>query len=115
MIKAQTKWLWVFLGMFVAPEILFSFLPSIVLFFFDITPPNLMERLVGEQLLTDNQALVFWGLIVEVLGVAGLLTWNVKFNKSKFRIIFSLLLLIVLVILLLLLYSAFIMRHGIGF
>lgn len=101
--------------MFFAPEILFSFVLSSALFLFKINFVFLAERMIGEQFFVDNQACLFIALSIEVLGALGLLIFNNKFQKYKFRLLVSVILSILLFFLILIFYVAFYMRHGIGF
>ncbi|OGE82715.1 MAG: hypothetical protein A3B10_01660 [Candidatus Doudnabacteria bacterium RIFCSPLOWO2_01_FULL_44_21] len=115
MIKGQNVWLWVSLGMFLVPEILFSFLLSSVLFLFRINVPYLIGKLVGEQFFIDNQSYLFLALIIEILGILGLLIFNIKFNRSRFKSLLSFSLFILLAFAILIFYTVYYMRNGIGF
>jgi hypothetical protein len=107
--------LWISLVMFIIPEILFSFIFSSTLFLFRVNISYLMGKLIGEQFFIDNQFIIFCALIVEILGLLGLLIFNIKFNQNKSRLILSIILFILLIFTILIFYTAFYMRHGMGF
>ena len=115
MTKREKIWLLIFLGMFLIPEILFSFIFSSVLFLFRINLPYVMGRLVGEQFFIDNKSYLFLALLIEILGILGLLIFNIKLNNTKSKVIFSVLLFILLTFVILVFYTAYYMRNGIGF
>ncbi len=113
--KYQKIWIWIFLGMFLIPELLFSPVISFVLFLFGIDLNYLMTKFVNQQFFTDNQIFIFIAVMVELLGVLGLLILNIKFNKNKLKNLYSILLFLLIILLTFIFYVGLSFRHGIGF
>ena len=111
----QKTLLGIFLGMFVVPEILFSFIISSVLFLFGINFPFILGQFINPQIFTDNQNITFLFIGIEWLGILGLIFQNTKFNKTKSKTILTIVLSLLLIFLTLVFYTAYYMRHGIGF
>ncbi len=116
MTKKQKIWLKLFLAMFFVPEILFSvFSSSLSFLFFRADLPYLLKVWPGERFLLDNSFYVFSALIVQIIGLFGLLKYNIKFNASRFKSVFTFLLLIVIFLGFLVIYAGGVMSRGIGF
>ncbi len=112
MTRLQKIWFWISLSLFLIPEILFSPLISLVAFFFGVENfPSLIYRFISQQFFLDNQFYSFIILIIEIVGVIGLLIYNKKFSRN---ISVAILLFVILIILILLLYVGFSLRHGIS-
>jgi hypothetical protein len=105
----------IFLAMAIIPEVLFCFLTSFVLFFLHKNIVFPMQGILGEDYFLDHQGALFTGLTIEILGLLGLLIWNIKFNVKRFKILISFLLLVLFLLGVFFLYTAFYMRNGIGF
>lgn len=114
--KKQKVWFLIFMGMFIISEILFSPMISFVSFLFGINfPPMVMSHILGEQFFYGDQNLVFIALIIEILGLLGLLFFNIKFNNKKYKILITIILFLLLVVTSFIFYFAFTIRNGIGF
>ena len=83
MTKIQKIWLGVFLAMFVAQEVLFSFLLSSVAQLFGRTFPSILYS-PNQQFFTDHPIYLFFALAVEFWGVFLLLIFNFQHKKNKF-------------------------------
>ncbi len=115
MMKSQKIQLFVFLVMFLVPEILFSFVLSFVLFFFRTSFPYLMGRIFGEQFFTDNKIYLFLFLIIEIIGIGGLLYFNFKYNKKRAKLLISIFLSVLFILSIFLFFVMYSMKDGIGF
>jgi uncharacterized membrane protein len=71
--------------------------------------------LEGNNIYIENQNLVFIELIVEIIGLAGLLNYNVKYSNKKYKKIVSRVLILFILFVSFILYVLFSLRHGIGF
>ena len=100
MTKIQKVWLWVSVLMFLVPEILFS---PIISFFDSLYGvenfPFLYKHFLNSQFFIDNSVYLFIVLGIEYLGVLGLLIWNIKFNKYKYKIILTVITTLILILL----------------
>jgi len=111
----QKIWLYIFPGMFLVPEILWSPLWNIIDSFLqnsnniEIFRPNFLTDI-------DNYNSLLVVLTIQVIGVLGVL---ILIYKTKLKILLKSLLFLILLLLFivsgLILYTAFYMRHGIGF
>jgi hypothetical protein len=95
MTKKQKIWQKVFIGI--------VFLIPVVLYF------------QGDNIYIEKQNLVFVELIVEIVGLACLLNYNVKFSNKKYKKIVSGVLILFILFVSFVLYVLFSLRHGIGF
>ena len=111
MTKIQKIWLGVFLAMFVAPEVLFSFLLSSVAQLFGRTFPSILYS-PNQQFFTDHPIYLFFALAVELLGVFLLLIFNFQHKKNKFV---SALLLIIFLWLVIVFYIGYIIAFRMSF
>ncbi len=115
MTKKQKTWLLIYALMFIVPEVLFSFVASSTLFLFGVNSQILFNKLTHINLFLDYQLYFFLALLIEIIGILGLLVSTLKFNKSKFKWIICFFLFILFVIAIIIFYAAYYMRHGIGF
>ncbi len=86
MSKVQKIWLWVFVAMFVVPEILFYFTPlSILSFLNNFSETNIKSPIyyvVGQQFFTDHIGYLLLAMGIEWFGILGLLIMSIKFKKK---------------------------------
>ena len=89
--KIQKTWLWIFVGMFLIPEILFWFTPlSILSFMNNFSEMNirpLAYLFINPQFFTDNPTYLFCFLIIEWIGLLGLLVMSIKLKKKLFTVL----------------------------
>lgn len=69
----------------------------------------------GNDIYIKKQNLVFLELIIEIIGLASLLNYNIKFNTKKYKKLISGILILFIIIVSFILYILFSLRHGIGF
>ncbi len=93
MTKMQKIWLWIFIAMFVVPEILFLTIPSSIINYSGKDFLTLSSFFVNSRFFINNPLLFFVTLIVELLGVIGLITLSVKSNKKTISILLTIILL----------------------
>ena len=106
--KSQKIWLWVFVAMFIIPEIFFSFIISFFAFFAGVESfPFLAQSFIDPQFFVDNPTYLFFALSVECLGMLGLLIWNIKFNYNRYKIIIITITALVLALLLFIFYVGY--------
>lgn len=110
MTRIQKIYLGIFIAMFAVPEILFSFLTSLVLFKIDFS--SIMFRLMGEQFFLDHQNYIFTPAIIEILGLIGILSYNKKFNNGKYKNFINALLILIIILLLFVFYVSLSLSHG---
>ena len=95
--KKEKIWFWIFLIMFILPEFIFSFLISSISSFLGVVSfPFIYKMFVSQQFFIDNQIYLFLALVVEFLGLLGLLISNIRFSNNKFIRILLVVLLIFL-------------------
>jgi hypothetical protein len=87
--KVQKIWLIVFILMFTVPEVLFSPIILSVLSLFKINLSPIMFFFVDKNFFTVNQNYALLILFIETVGLTGLLFFNIKFNKNKYKKIIS--------------------------
>lgn len=105
--------MWTSIVFFLFPEILFSFLSSII--FPSLQSSFLASRIFGERFFNDKVTFLLTIFFIEILGILGLLISNIKFNRTFSRNVCTILLSLILISSLIILYAAYGMRHGIGF
>jgi hypothetical protein len=116
MTKTQKTWLAVFLGMFIVPEIVFSPMLAASLFLFRGLDYHLpWGQFLWDNYLYGNHVYFLSALLIEVIGAFCLLISNVRFNRTRSKLILSVVLSILSLFLLCIFYTLFYMRHGIGF
>ena len=107
MTKIQKVWLGIFLAMFIVPEVLFSFLVSTIFSLLGRKFYFIYQLFIKEQFFTDNPAYLFISICIEIIGLLGLLMFNIKYNKSKAKQIYSILLVFVLICLCVIFYIGY--------
>jgi hypothetical protein len=112
MTKIPKIWLGVFVAMFMVPEVLFSFLTSLVLFNVHFLPPVYLFR--NEQFFLDHQNYAFVALGIEIIGLLGLFIFNIKYNNKKSKNILTIILSLLLLITSFVLYFGWSFRHGLS-
>ena len=113
--KIQKIWLWIFGGMFIVPEVIWS--PVINLIY------NLLQNSNNAKILrpnfltdTDNLYILLYVLCIQFIGILGSAIIITRGKMSfKFKILLVLPMLVLLLITGLILYIAFSLRRGIGF
>ncbi len=90
--KKQKIWLGIFGTMFVVPEILFSFVLSIVVFL-GITINPLYSFFINHQFFIDHSNYLLIANTVEWAGVLGLLVMSWKFKRKILVILLGIILL----------------------
>lgn len=89
--KTQKIWLWVFLAMFMIPEMLFSFVISVIeLFGLDFNP--LYTLFINQQFFIDSPIYLFIFNIIELIGVLGMLIISIKLNRKIISVILGIVL-----------------------
>ena len=112
MTKIQKVWLWVFSAMFIIPEILFSFIVSFFASLYGVGNfPFLYEYFINPQFFIDNPTYLFIILIIECLGMLGLLVWNVKFNNYRYKIILTAITTLTLILLLFIFFVGYLVSN----
>ena len=95
--KMQKTWLWIFGGMFVVPEVLFWFTPlsilSIMSNFSEIDIKPIAYYFTNPQLFSDHPIYLLTFLIIEWVGILGLLVMSIQSKKKVFVILSGILLL----------------------
>ncbi len=102
--KIQKTWLWIFGAMFVVPEVLFSPIISFASYLAKISFSSLYSLGIKNNFLPDDSTYLFIAVIIELVGVLGLLIFSVKL-KNKLSAIFLGLAFIFLCFMLFFLYS----------
>lgn len=92
MTKKQKIWMWIFIAMFIVPEILCSFLLSF-LEFLSIKINPLYLFVINRQFFIDFPAYLMVLNIIEWLGVLGLLIVSVKYKRILLIILWIIILL----------------------
>jgi hypothetical protein len=69
----------------------------------------------GNDIYIKNQNLVFFELVIEIIGLFILLNFNNRFNKMRYKNLIKGLLILIIIFVSFILYSLFSLRHGIGF
>lgn len=82
--KMQKTWLWVFSGMVIVPELVFSILPSSVINYSGKDFLTLTSLFVDDRFFINNPSYFLFTLIVEIVGVIGLLVISIKYRKKVF-------------------------------
>ncbi|OGZ75275.1 MAG: hypothetical protein A3G45_02730 [Candidatus Staskawiczbacteria bacterium RIFCSPLOWO2_12_FULL_37_15] len=96
MTKMQKVWLWIFIAMFAVPEILFFITPlsisSVINNFsgINIRPP--IYLFISKQFLTDNPIYPLFAMVIEWVGILGLLIKSIKFNKKIVAVLLGIIL-----------------------
>jgi len=110
--KSQKIWLWVFIIMFIIPEIFFSFIfswvPGVSHF---VNNHFFYEYFIDPQFFVDNPIFLFIALSVEFLGALGIFIWNIKFNYSKYKIFLTIPIFFILVFLAFVFYVGYAVTH----
>jgi hypothetical protein len=115
MTKTQKNWLIIFIITFLLPEVLFSPIIISILFLFGINLSPIIFNIIKEQFFTDHQNYVSLMILIETIGVFGLLFFNIKFNKNKYKNILTTILLLLFIFIFFVFLFTFSIRHGIGF
>lgn len=113
--KIRKIWFWVFLAMFLLPEILWSSIlnmtnailqnNNVTIFF----RPNFLMQ-------SDNRSLLLFVLVIQLIGILGLIVQIYRRNFNKyFKILILLVLSSILIITGFVAYLLFYTRNGIGF
>ncbi|MFH1967956.1 MAG: hypothetical protein ABIJ84_01055 [bacterium] len=96
MTKKQKAWLWVFIAMFAVPEILFLITPlSILSFINNFSEANIkapIYYIISQQFFTDYPVYVLLAMIIEWLGVLGLLIYSFRSHRKATGILLVILL-----------------------
>ncbi len=79
----QKIWLWIFGAMFIIPEILFSFVLSI-LDFLKVNINPLIYFFINNQFFIDHPIYLLFANAIEWAGVLGLLVMSIKSKKIVF-------------------------------
>ncbi|MFA6515168.1 MAG: hypothetical protein WCT42_02805 [Candidatus Paceibacterota bacterium] len=69
----------------------------------------------GNDIYIKNQNLVFFELVIEIIGLFILLNFNNRFNKMRYKNLIKGLLILIIIFVSFILYFLFSLRHGIGF
>jgi hypothetical protein len=85
--KMQKIWLGIFGAMFLIPEILFSIIFSSIVNYSGKDFLTLSSLFVDSRFFINNSGLFFLNLVVELVGIMGLLIINIKNKKILFSII----------------------------
>lgn len=109
MTKIQKVLVIMFLIMFLVTEIFFSQTILSVLYLFGLDLSIIMFDIIKEPFFLDLS------FIIEIIGIFGLLFFNIKFNKDKDKLAFSILLSIMLVVTILYFLSILTFSFGSGF
>ncbi|MDO8659426.1 MAG: hypothetical protein Q7K54_02380 [Candidatus Parcubacteria bacterium] len=115
MTKQQKTWLYVFLAMFLVPEILFSFVISMTITFFGASFQGLSRFFINQQFIIDHPEYVLTFLFIEIVGTLGLLILNLKLNTNKSRTVVTTLLSVILIIIVYAFFLGYGLRNGISF
>jgi hypothetical protein len=115
MTKLQKIKLYVFVAMFLIPEVVFAFVVSFFGLLLKFNTPFWLGGFADTQFFAYHRLYVFGALFVEILGILGLFIYNLRFNRNWSRWVLSFLLLILLVAAMLVFYIGYSMRHGFGF
>lgn len=91
--KKQKIWMWIFLAMFLIPEILFSILPSSIVNYTGKDFLTLSSIFVNSRFFINNPLYFFVALVIELISILGLLIISIKNNKKIFIILFGTILL----------------------
>jgi hypothetical protein len=71
--------------------------------------------LQGENVYIEKQNIVFGGLIIEIIGLIGLIYYNKKYNNKKYKNLISGALILITFVVSFVLYVLLSLSHGIGF
>lgn len=85
-------WMWIFIAMFAVPEILFSFLLSII----DFSGKNIIPLysfIISHQFFIDNSIYLLIANFIEWLGALGLIIISIKHNKKILAFLLAIILL----------------------
>lgn len=97
MTKKQKIWMWVSIAMFAIPEILFFTTPLAILSLVnDFSQTNinpLIYSFISPQFFTDHPIFPLLSIIIEWLGILGLLILSTKCNRKVLAILLSIILL----------------------
>ena len=80
--KTQKIWLWIFLAMFLIPEILFFTILSSIINYSEKDFLTLSSFFINDRFFINNPFYFFIVLIFEWIGILGLLIINIK-SKNK--------------------------------
>jgi hypothetical protein len=84
--KSQMVWMWIFIVMFVIPEILFFN----IAYFFNPNMPSLFS-LIFESTSEHNIIYLLIFFVVEIIGIFGLFIMSLKFERTMLSIILGIL------------------------
>ncbi|MDQ3245199.1 MAG: hypothetical protein M3P22_02570 [bacterium] len=115
--KSRKMWLWIFVGMGVIPELLWSPIYNFLYSFFKPTTNGSIQVFRDNFLInTDNIYLYLFILFIQIIGLTGILFNILKLNINKyFNYFLFFISLSILIITSLVFYFLFYTRHGIGF
>ena len=71
--------------------------------------------LQGENVYIEKQNIVFGGLIIEIIGLIGLIYYNKKYSNKKYKNLISAALILITFVVSFVLYVLLSLSHGIGF
>jgi len=91
--KMQKIWLGIFGAMFLIPEILFSTIPSSIVNYSGKDFLTLVSFFIDSRFFINNPGLFFITLLIEIVGLIGLLVLSIE-NK---KIVLSIILIIILI------------------
>jgi len=91
--KMQKTWLWIFGAMFIVPEVLWGNLIGIL-------HMPLLPFYGNVQIFTDNPMIAYLVIIIEIIGVGGLIYLsNKQYHGTKLNYLFNIILILVLLLL----------------
>ena len=96
--SGQKIWMWIFIAMFAIPEILFSIILSSIINYHGKDFLTLSSLFVNGRFFINNPFYFFITIIIEMIGVLGLLVISVKTKKIIFIILLGIILLWLLLI-----------------
>ncbi len=115
MTKLQKIWLWVGLGMFIIPEILWSPLVNLMQSLYNSQIDSPVFR---ENFLTTGKSTVSWlvVLLVQLLGALSIVYFTyINRNYRRWLLILSIIFSLISLAIFLAMYVIYSFRHGIGF
>lgn len=82
--KTQKTWLWIFGGMFVVPEVLFFTTLNMIQALGGKSFSELSSLLINYKIFFAHPNYLLATVIIEAIGIIGLLVMNFKINKKYF-------------------------------
>jgi hypothetical protein len=115
MTKLQKIQLYVFVAMFLIPEVMFAPAVSFLALLLKFNPPSWLGAVAHTHFFANHLFYHLGALFVEILGILGLFIYSLRLNRNWSRWILSFLLLVLLVAVMLVFYFGYGSRNGIGF